>query len=117
MENKKILVTGGAGFIGSTLVKRLVSEGADVSVIDNLWRGSLDNLKNFDDTFAIDLKSKFHLADLVDYSKCLELIRGFDLVYHLADVVGGIQFAFDNEAFIFRQNILINSNVLAACYN
>lgn len=114
MKNKKILVTGGAGFIGSTLVKRLVSDGADVSVIDNLWRGSVENLKNFDATYAIDLGSKFYLADLADYSKCLELIRGFDLVYHLADVVGGIQFAFDNEAFIFRQNILINTNVLAA---
>ncbi len=115
MKNKKILVTGGAGFIGSTLVKRLVADGADVSVIDNLWRGSLENLKNADGTYAIDPASKFHLADLTDYAKCMELIRDFDLVYHLADVVGGIQFAFGNEAFIFRQNVLINSNVLAAC--
>jgi len=115
MKNNKILVTGGAGFIGSTLVKRLVADGADVSVIDSLWRGSIENLGNVDGTYIIDIGSKFHLVDLTDYSKCLELIRGFDLVYHLADVVGGIQFAFGNEAFIFRQNILINSNVLAAC--
>lgn len=115
MKNKKVLVTGGAGFIGSTLVKRLVAEGAEVSVIDNLWRGSLENLKLADGTYAIDLSTKFHLADLTDYSKCLELIRNFDLVYHLADLVGGIQFAFGNEAFVFRQNVLINSNVLAAC--
>src|SRR5512140_1611921 len=115
MKFKKILVTGGAGVIGSSLVKRLAAEGADVSVIDNLWRGSLDNLKTDDGRYAIDLASKFHLADLTDYSKCLELIRGFDLVYHLADVVGGIQFAFGNEAFVFRQNVLINTNVLAAC--
>ncbi len=115
MKNKRILVTGGVGFIGSTLVKRLVSEGADVTVIDNLWRGSIENLRNVDGSFAIDLASRFHLADLTDYSRCLELIRGFDLVYHLADVVGGVQFAFGNQAFIFRQNVLINSNVLAAC--
>jgi GDP-D-mannose 3',5'-epimerase len=115
MKNRKILVTGGAGFIGSTLVKRLAAIGADVSIIDNLWRGSVENLRNVDGTYAIDIVSKFHIVDLTDYSKCLELIRGFDLVYHLADVVGGIQFAFGNEAFIFRQNILINSNVLAAC--
>ena len=115
MKNKKILVTGGAGFIGSTLVKRLVAEGAEVSVIDNLWRGSLENLKGADGKYVIDLGSRFFLADLTEYGKCLELIRGFDLVYHLADVVGGIQFAFGNEAFIFRQNVLINSNVLAAC--
>jgi GDP-D-mannose 3',5'-epimerase len=115
MKNNKILVTGGAGFIGSTLVKRLAAEGVDVSVIDNLWRGSLENLRTANGAYAIDIASKFYLADLTDYSKCLELIRGFDLIYHLADVVGGIQFAFGNEAFVFRQNILINTNVLAAC--
>ena len=39
---KKILVTGGCGMIGSNLVKRLVKEGNDVYVIDNLWRGKLE---------------------------------------------------------------------------
>lgn len=37
------------------------------------------------------------------------------MVYHLADVVGGIQFVFGNEQFVFRQNVVMNSNVLAAC--
>ena len=111
----KIIVTGGAGFIGSILVKRLVHEGNRVRVIDNLWRGSLDNLKLPDGSNAIDLEKDFFWADLTDYSKCLELIRDADLVYHLADVVGGVHFAFGNQAFIFRQNILINSNVLSAC--
>jgi GDP-D-mannose 3', 5'-epimerase len=115
MKNKKILVTGGAGFIGSTLVKRLISDGGDVHVIDNLWRGDIENLRLIDGSYVVDMESKFHLVDLTDYSKCLELIQEFDLVYHLADVLGGIQFVFGNEVFIFRQNILINSNVLAAC--
>lgn len=113
-KSVKIIVTGGAGFIGSALVKRLVSEGADVQVIDNLWRGRLENLKLTDGSFAIDLDSKFHLSDLTDYSKCLELIRNVDIVYHLADVVGGVDFVFDHESFVFRQNILINTNVLSA---
>jgi GDP-D-mannose 3',5'-epimerase len=115
MKYNKILVTGGAGFIGSTLVKRLVADGADVTVMDNLWRGSLENLKTPGGGYAVDIGSKLHIVDLTDYSKCLELIKGFDLVYHLADVLGGIQFVFGNEAFVFRQNVLINSNVLAAC--
>lgn len=111
----KILVTGGAGFIGSSLVKRLVADGAEVEVIDNLWRGSLKNLQDEGGVSVLDPESKFHLADLTDAARCMEIIRGFDLVYHLADIVGGVQFAFDNELFIYRQNILINTNVLAAC--
>lgn len=114
-KNKRILVTGGAGFIGSSLVKKLVSIGSEVEVIDNLWRGSLSNLTNGEGKFVLNSESRFHLSDLTDTAKCLELIRDFDLVYHLADIVGGVQFAFDNELFIYRQNVLINTNVLAAC--
>ncbi len=109
-----IIVTGGAGFIGSTLVKRLAQKGVRVRVIDNLWRGSLDNLKLPDGSYAIDIEKDFFLADLTDYSKCLEMIRDAELVFHLADVVGGVHFAFSNQEFIFRQNIIINSNVLSA---
>ncbi len=111
----RVLVTGGAGFIGSSLVKRLVAEGARVQVIDNLWRGSLDNLARPDGSCVIDLERDFHLADLTDFARCVVLIRDVDWVYHLADVVGGVQFVFSNEAFVFRQNILINTNVLSAC--
>lgn len=113
--NKKVLVTGGAGFIGSSLVKRLVLEGAKVQVIDNLWRGNIGNLKNGKNSHIIDLDHDFHLADLTESSTCIKFIRDVDWVFHLADVVGGVQFAFSNESFVFRQNILINSNVLMAC--
>ncbi len=109
------IVAGGAGFIGSALVKHLVKDGISVKVIDNLWRGNLKNLKLSDDEAVIDLNKDFYLADLTDYSKCLELIREADVVYHLADVVGGIHFVFNNEEFVFRQNVLIDSNVISAC--
>lgn len=114
-NNKKVLVTGGAGFIGSSLVKRLVLEGARVQVVDNLWRGNLDNLKNEANSHIIDLDHEFHLADLTESTNCIEFIHDVDWVFHLADIVGGVQFAFSNESFVFRQNMLINSNVLSAC--
>jgi nucleoside-diphosphate-sugar epimerase len=114
-DSKKIIVTGGAGFIGSKLVKSLVSYGADVKVLDNLWRGSLNNLINGNNVYVIDIEKKFFLTDLTDYSKCLENIRDADYVFHLADVVAGINFVFDNEIFIYRQNILINTNTISAC--
>ena len=89
LSDCKILVTGGAGFIGSSLVKRLVFNGANVQVVDNLWRGKLGNLI-FDETGRFDISRDFHLADLSDYGKCLELIRDVDIVYHLADIVAGV---------------------------
>ena len=110
----KVLVTGGAGFIGSALVKRLVKQGIQVKVIDNLWRGKKENLK-VNGSHVIDIDKDFYLADLTDYSRCLELIRDFDVVYHLADIVAGIHFVFNNEQFVFKQNILIDTNVISAC--
>jgi GDP-D-mannose 3', 5'-epimerase len=110
----KAIVTGGAGFIGSHLVKRLLLEGADVHIIDNLWRGSLTNL-DFGEKAKLDLNSNFNLADLSDYGKCMELIRNADIVYHLADVVAGVDYVFDHQPFVYHQNVMINTNVLWAC--
>jgi GDP-D-mannose 3',5'-epimerase len=115
IENKKILVTGGAGFIGSHLVKSLISQNANVTVIDNLFRGKKDNLKNEAGEYVIDMANNFFAIDLTDYEKCLEMIRDYEFVIHLADVVGGISFVFDKEFFTYRQNIIINSNTLSAC--
>ena len=56
---KKILVTGGAGMIGSNLVKRLVKEGNEVFVIDNLWRGKLEYLNDESGIPVIPLDSHF----------------------------------------------------------
>lgn len=113
-KNKQVIVTGGAGFIGSSLVKALLEQGAHVRVIDNLWRGRLENLPQTKDGEVVR-EVDVCVQDLTDYANCLDLIRDADYVYHLADVVAGINFVFDNEAFIFRQNVLINSNTLAAC--
>ena len=107
----RILVTGGAGMIGSNLVKTLISQNHDVTVVDNFWRGKLNYLKNDD----VLVTSKIINADLRDYSKTLEVIQGFDFVFHLADIVAGINYVFDNQLFLWRSNIMINSNAINAC--
>lgn len=111
----KILVTGGCGMIGSNLVKRLVNEGNQVFVVDNLWRGKLEYLNNENGLPIIDLKSNFFNIDLSNQGECDNLISKVEYVIHLADIVAGIDYVFNNQGELFRKNNLINSNVINSC--
>lgn len=112
----KILVTGGAGMIGSNLVKRLVKEKNEVYVIDNLWRGKLDYLNDDSNNSVIPLNTNFFKLDLLQPDVADDIVQKVDYVVHLADIVAGIDFVFNNQGFIFRQNLLINSNIIStAC--
>ena len=75
-----ILVTGGAGFIGSHLVDRLLADGSRVIVYDNLSAGSLDNIRHH----LSDTAFKFINADLLDLEKVKAEMAGCDIVFHLA---------------------------------
>ncbi len=104
-----ILVTGGAGFIGSHLVDRLVSEGHSVRVLDNLFRGKKENI-------ASHLKNKtieFYQEDIRYYERIKDIFNGCDIVYHLAaqsNVMGAVQ----NIDYSFNTNVLGTFNVLKA---
>ena len=112
LAGQRVLVTGGAGMIGANLVRRLVQHDADVTVVDNLWRGKLENLRSDDGEHVIDLSSRFHELDLAVPGALAPLLPHIDFVYHLADIVAGIGYVFGNQGSIFRQNVLINSNVI-----
>ncbi|NBV25510.1 MAG: NAD-dependent epimerase/dehydratase family protein [Proteobacteria bacterium] len=109
-----VLVTGGAGMIGSNLVKRLVREGWHVTVVDNFWRGKRDYLLGDDGRPVIDFDTQLFELDLAVPGVLEPHLAGVDHVFHLADVVAGVGFVFDHQGFIFRQNLLINSNVIHA---
>ncbi len=112
-KKRSVLITGGCGMIGSNLVKRLVKNGWDVSVVDNLWRGKTEYL--YDDGKAlIDLEQKFYNVDLCDPDACEKVIGSTDYIVHLAARVAGIEYVFENQSDIFRMNNLINSNVFHA---
>lgn len=113
---RKILVTGGCGMIGSTLVKRLVNENNDVYVIDNLWRGKLEYLNNEYEKPVINLDTNFFNLDLSIQGIADNIIASMDYVIHLADIVAGIDYVFNNQGALFRQNNLINSNVINATH-
>lgn len=106
---KRILVTGGCGMIGSNLVKKLVKEKYDVYIVDNLWRGKLENLLDENGKYVIDIRTRFFEYDLTDAHVCDDIVTKVDYIVHLADVVAGINYVFNNQGELFRVNNLINS--------
>ena len=101
--------------IGSNLVKRLVKEGHDVSIIDNLWRGKLEYLNDESGSPVIDIDSRFFNIDLSDgHADIDKIVNDNEYVIHLADIVAGIDYVFGNQGGLFRQNNLINTNLFAA---
>jgi UDP-glucose 4-epimerase len=83
LEGARILLTGGAGFIGSTIADQLVDEGvAEIVVLDNLVRGRLDNLATADASGLV----RFVEGDIRDQALLAELMDGIDVLFHLAAI-------------------------------
>jgi UDP-glucose 4-epimerase len=80
----KILISGGAGFIGSHLAERLLKDGEKVTVIDNLSTGSLKNIENIKEHSAFE----FVFGDIRNVALLEPLIEQSDIIYHLAAAVG-----------------------------
>ena len=80
IEDKRILVTGAAGFIGSNLTDKLIELGAEVIGIDNLFNGSLDNLENVVENNNFEFKK----GDIRDLNFLLDIFEDIDIVYHEA---------------------------------
>ena len=78
----KLLVTGGAGFIGSHIVERLLKDGHSVTVIDNLCTGREENLSFTEDQAGIEFE--FIKDDIRNYDSCLKACRDADVVFHQA---------------------------------
>lgn len=110
----KVLVTGGAGMIGSNLVKKLAIQGNDVFVADNFWRGKRQHLR-WGNGCRVIPEERILDCDLRDHGECLKATKDIDIVFHLADIVAGINFVFQNQFFLWRSNLLINTNILDAC--
>ena len=107
--NKKILVTGAAGFIGSHLVDRLLAEGIEVIGYDNFSTGRQKFLEHALCNTKLDLVK----ADLLDQSRLDEAMRGVDFVWHLA-ANADVRFGTDHPRRDLEQNTIVTSNVLEA---
>jgi nucleoside-diphosphate-sugar epimerase len=74
----KFVITGGAGFIGSHIAKHLINKNHEVTIIDNLSRGRLENLSGFEE------KIEFQKIDILDFNSLKEVISDSDGVFHQA---------------------------------
>ena len=83
----RYIVTGGAGFIGSALVRALLAEGRSVHVIDNLSTGNSRNLEEIADRVTL------HNLDICDYGRLAPVIAGAHRVFHLAAIPSVLGFA------------------------
>ena len=84
-SGKRVLVTGGASFIGSTLTDKLLDRGAHVRIVDDLTSGHLDNIRSVLGSGKVD----FIHADLREPGIARAAMRGVDTVFHLAADHGG----------------------------
>ena len=109
MKTMRVLVTGGAGFIGSHLVDRLVTEGNNVKVLDNLASGSLDNLRQWEGHHNFE----FFRGDLLDHEIAKMALDGCSQVYHLA-ANPEVQASKAGPEDHFRQNIEATYSLLEA---
>ena len=105
--NGGYLVTGGAGFIGSNLVRRLAAQGARVRVFDNLSSGHLENLAGLEGSV------EFVRGDLRDAAAVREALRGIRDVFHIA-ALASVQASVDDPATTHDVNVTGTLNVLLA---
>lgn len=110
-KKKKVLVTGGASFIGSHLVDKLVEKGANVRIVDNLSSGTKDNIE-------IHLKKKsveFIKGDLLDSDVAKKSTKNINIVFHLANDHGGRGYVNLHQANC-STNLIIDGSVFLNSY-
>jgi len=100
----KIVVTGGAGFIGSHLVDKLIEKGNKVKVIDNLSTGRKDNLNP---------EADFYELDISDFEEIKPVFKGVDFVFHLA-AIPRVPVSIEDPVKTTKSNILGTVNVFKA---
>ncbi|MFH7860159.1 MAG: SDR family NAD(P)-dependent oxidoreductase, partial [Candidatus Aenigmatarchaeota archaeon] len=107
MKEEKILVTGGAGFIGSHLVDELINRGYKVIVLDNFYSGKIENLRK-------NLKNKnFKLikGDVRNIKDVKKAIKNVNAIFHLAAIVS-VPLSIKNPILVNEVNVVGSLNVL-----
>jgi len=110
-RGRKVLVTGGASFIGSHLVDALVEHGAQVRIVDNLSSGKLENIK----PHLAAGRVEFRQADLLEPGVAEEAVKGMEVIFHLAADHGGRGYV-DLHQAACATNLALDGIVFRAAY-
>ena len=110
----RVLITGGAGFIGSHLAEACLERGDEVYIIDDLSTGSMDNIRFLQKNPAYKDKIFVHINTILNHDLMLELTGICDAVYHLAAAVG-VQTILDKPLESIFTNIQGTEKVLEMC--
>lgn len=105
---KKVLVTGGTGFIGSHVVEKLVANNAEVTVLDRIRNGAIKNIAHLKDSV------RFISGDCADSATAQAACKGQNIVMNLAAKVGGIAYNRTHQATMLSDNLAIASAMLEA---
>jgi UDP-glucose 4-epimerase len=105
----KVLVTGGAIFIGSHLVDRLIRDGYGIRIVDNLSNGRIGNIKHHLDANSVELI----IGDLKDLQTALKAVEGVDAVFHFA-ANPEVRVSATNPEIHFNENVVATFNLLEA---
>lgn len=108
-DGARVLITGGAGFIGSHLADALVARGCRVAVIDNLSTGRFENIRHL----AQDAHFSFAIDSITNESVLDHLVQGCEVIFHLASAVG-VELIVADPVHVLESNILGSRAVLAA---
>ncbi len=100
-KKEKIVITGGAGFVGSHLSKKLIEEGYEVFIIDNLSAGKKSNIPK---------EAHFYKMDICHYEKIKPLFKGATYVFHLA-AIPSVEFSIHNPLVSHNTNVNGTLNV------
>ena len=108
---KKVVITGGAGFIGSNLIRKLIEKDIKkILVIDDLSTGNMDNISEFKDNNFIE----FVESRVEDCQNLNSLIEGYDFCFHLAAGVG-VQYIMENVSKALLTNIEGTHKIIESC--
>ncbi len=110
----RVLISGGAGFIGSHLAEAYLENGDEVYIIDDLSTGSLDNIAHLKTKSAYQKRLFVHIDTILNRDILMELVGTCDVVHHLAAAVG-VEFILDHPMESITTNIQGTEIVLELC--